>query len=289
MICLLKSIELNSPSCDEEHRMMIIEVRVQRRDLIGRFQRWNQNKLSKYFFSNGNEKNLINSRQINSMSTLAQAETLSLNTSLIWTNSFCKLRLFYNESIGSKCTEKNIFTVVEWWDFFVWKMKFSPLIASSSLRFDCLLSFLLHLLKKNSIETDRIWQNEEVQKFFSSDCRYRNSSSDCWNDAETELFQNVDDEKTVRRKSMKFSAFSPMIHCRKTKKISSSQIFSNSSIKLRDRWSSFKMKFQRFSLHFRRSSLKIDKMRTVVDRSRLLPKRNELCLNEEKKQEQSTP
>ena len=51
---------------------------------------------------------------------------------------------------------------------------------------------------------------------------------------------------------MKFSAFSPMIHCRKTTKISSSQIFSNSSIKLRDCWSSFKMKFRRFLLHFSR-------------------------------------
>ena len=133
MICLLKSIELNSLSCQYEHRTLIIEVRVQRRDLISRFQRWNQNKLSKYFFSNGNEKHLINSRQINSMSTLAQAEALSLNTSLIWTNLLCKLRLFSNESIGSKCIKKkNIFTIVEWWDLFVWEIKFSRLIASSS-------------------------------------------------------------------------------------------------------------------------------------------------------------
>ena len=111
----------SSLSCHYEHRTMIIEVPVQRRDLI------NQNKLLKYFFSNGNEKHLINSRQIDSTSTLAQAETLSLNTSLIWTNSLC---LFYNESIGSKMHKKNIFTIVEWWDFFVWKMKFSSLIAS---------------------------------------------------------------------------------------------------------------------------------------------------------------
>ena len=109
MICLLKPIELNSLSCDEEHRTMIIHVRVQRRDLINRFHSSNQSKLSKYFFSKGKEKHFISSHQTNWISTLAQAETLSLNTSLIWTNSLYKLCLFSNESIGSKCTKKTTF------------------------------------------------------------------------------------------------------------------------------------------------------------------------------------
>ena len=121
---------------------------------------------------------------------------------------------------GRNAHRKTSFTIVEWWDFFVWKMKFSLLIASPSSRFDCLLSFLVHLSKKNSIETDRIWQSEEVKKCRSSSFPTVDAEI-CHQTVEMTFkgnFARMSTMKKLRRRSMKFSAFSPMIHCRKTTK-----------------------------------------------------------------------